>query len=226
MPQRIRPRSVGVAGRAPARACTLIELLAVIAVLTILVSLLLPSIGAAQALARRSQTRLQFSRWSAALELYRQEYGCYPTLGTDGKVATAADALRFVRTLSGRNPDGTPVADPVDLNGNVKRIAFCVFVPADFFDPSRPVGSVDYSGDELLCDAFGNIEIGILIDRTGDGIVKPGDDGPVAAVRSAAGGAAFAPSRVDLPTTGVRSGVLFFSAGRGAVSGDLVLSWK
>ena len=80
--------------------------------------------------------------------------------------------------------------------------------------------------NELLCDAFGRTEIGVLIDRNGDGFIKPADDGPVAAVRGPAGGASFAPDETDLPAGGIRAGVLFYSAGRGANPTDLILSWK
>jgi prepilin-type N-terminal cleavage/methylation domain-containing protein len=207
-------------------AFTLVELLAVAAVIAILTGILVPTLGAARTSALKAKTRVQFSQWAAAFEQFRQEYGYYPSTGTDGKLATAADALKFVRTLSGRNPDGSAVVNPDDLNGNLKRIPFCVFTEADFHDPDRPENGVDYSGNELLCDAFGRTEIGVLIDRNGDGFIKPADDGPVAAVRGPAGGASFAPDETDLPAGGIRAGVLFYSAGRGANPTDLILSWK
>jgi prepilin-type N-terminal cleavage/methylation domain-containing protein len=207
-------------------AFSLIELLAVIAVISILAGILFPAVGAAKAAAFRARTRVQFSQWTAALEQFRQEYGYYPDISTDGKLATAADTLRFVRTLSGRNPDGAPVADAADLNGNLKRIPFCGFTAADFFDPDQPGGAADYSGNELLCDAFGNTEIGVLADRNGDGLIKQTDDGPVAAVHGATGGGDFSPTATDLPSSGVRAGVLFYSAGRGVSAGDLILSWR
>jgi prepilin-type N-terminal cleavage/methylation domain-containing protein len=207
-------------------AFTLIELLAVVAVIAILTGILVPTLGAARRSALKAKTRVQFSQWAAAFEQFRQEYGYYPAVGTDGKLATAADTLKFVRTLSGRNPDGSAVVNPVDLNGNLKRISFCTFAEADFLDPDRPGEGVDYSGNELLCDAFGSTEIGVLVDRNGDGFIKPADDGPVAAVRGPAGGVNFAPDETDLPAVGIRAGVLFYSAGRGPSSTDMILSWK
>ena len=204
----------------------MIELLAVIAILAILAGILIPTVGAARASADKTRTRLQFTRWTAAVEAFRQEYGYYPALGANGKLATTGDALGFVRTLSGCNPDGSAVAVAADLNGNYKRLHFCAFSDGDFIDPGRPGGIPDFSGDELLGDAFGNIEIGVLTDRNGDGIIKPADDGPAAAVRGVTGGNDLTPADSDLPSTGIRAGVLFYSAGRGQAPGDMVLSWK
>ncbi|MDD2765675.1 MAG: type II secretion system protein [Opitutaceae bacterium] len=207
-------------------AFTLVELLAVIAVLAVLAGILVPTLGAARASALKAQTRVQFAQWIAALEQFRQEYGCYPPVGSGGKLATAADALQFVRTLSGRNPDGSGVTAAADLNGNFRRLSLCAFAGADFLDPDGPDGSADYSGNELLRDAFGNTEIGVLVDRNGDGFIKPADDGPLVAVRGAAGTAGLAPDETDLPATGIRAGVAFYSAGRGAIPADMVFSWK
>jgi prepilin-type N-terminal cleavage/methylation domain-containing protein len=205
---------------------TLVELLAVLAVIGILAAILVPTVGAARTAAWKAKTRVQFAQWTAAMEQFRQEYGYYPEVGTDGKLATPADTLKFVRTLGGRNPDGSAVAAAADLNGNAKRIAFYAFTEADFFDPDRVEGGADYSGNELLRDAFGNTEIGLLIDRNGDGLVKPGDEGAAVAVASVLGGAGFAPGEADLSAVGVRAGVLFYCAGRGTSQADLIMSWR
>ena len=204
---------------------TLIELLAVLAVIGILAGILVPTVGAARNAAWNARTRVQFAQWAAAMEQFRQEYGYYPEVGTGGKLATPADTLKFVRTLGGRNPDGS-VAAAADLNGNTKRIAFCTFTEADFYDPDRIEGGADYSGNELLRDAFGNTEIGLLVDHNGDGLVRPGDEGSAVAVASVLGGAAFGPGEADYPAAGVRAGVLFYSAGRGASQADLIMSWR
>jgi len=214
------PRRVG------APAFTLIELLAALAVVAILAGILIPTLGSARTSALKAATRMQLHRWTAAMEQFRQEYGYYPTVGTGGMLATAADATAFVRTLAGRNPDGSPVADPAELNGNVKRLSLAVFGGADFLDPDRPGSAPDYSGNELLCDAFGNTEIGVLIDRNGDGFIKAADDGGPVAVHGAGRSAGLVPAEADLPAAGVRGGILFYTAGAGAIPDDMVLSWK
>src|SRR5882762_4597219 len=57
------------------RAFTLLELLAVIAVIGILASLLFPGLRSARTAAAKAKTRVQFSQWSAAVEGFRSEYG-------------------------------------------------------------------------------------------------------------------------------------------------------
>ncbi len=207
-------------------AFSFVELLGVMSVIAILAAILMPALAAARSAALRAKTRAQFSQWSAALEQFRQEYGYYPQVATDGRLATAADTARFVRTLSGRNVDGTAVANTSDLNGNTKRIAFYAFAAAEFTDPEGSGGGGNGGAAGLLCDAFGNTEIGLLVDRNGDGIVKPVDDGAAAVVGGAQGGPSLSPTEADLPSAGVCAGVLIYSAGRDAGQADLILSWK
>jgi type II secretory pathway pseudopilin PulG len=203
-------------------AFTVVELLGVVSIISILVAILLPTLGASRSAVLAAKTRVQFAQWCAAIEQFRQEYGYYPDIAPAGGLASAADTAKFVRTLSGRNVDGSDVAVPADLNGNKKRIAFYVFADGEFADSKR----CDSAGGEILCDAFGNTEIGLLLDRNGDGVVKPGEDCPVFPVTGVNGGGGMTPTEADLPSTGLRAGVLIYSAGRGGNQSDLVLSWK
>jgi prepilin-type N-terminal cleavage/methylation domain-containing protein len=194
------------------RAFSLIELLAVITIIGVLAALVIPTVTAVHVSVDRVRTRVQFEQWTMACAQFRQEYGYLPTLGAGNKLKTPADTLAFVRMLSGRNLDGSEVAAVSDLMGNTKRIAFHAFADSEF------------SGG-LLTDAFGNTEFGVLWDTDGDGLVKPGVDGLAPPVQSV-GGAGIAPSSSDLPASGVRAGVIFYSAGRGSLDSDLILSWK
>jgi len=197
----------------PLRGFTLIELLTVLAIVAILAAVLIPTVGAARASADRARTRVQLGQWVLACTQFRQEYGFYPPLGTGHRLATPADTAAFLRALTGRNPDGSAVADPAALGGNTRRIAFLALAASEL-------------RDGLLVDAFGNTEFGVLWDADGDGLVRPGVDGPAPAVLSAATGLSFGPTESDLPTAGVRAGIVFYSAGRGASADDMIFSWK
>ena len=192
-------------------AFTMVELLTVIAVIGILSAILIPSTAAARVSMRRAQTKVLFSQWIAAMELFRQEYGIYPAIdrGT-GKV----DAAVFAGALTGRRLDGSAVENAGELAGNSRRIAFYA------------VGENESNAARTaLLDAFGNSEIAVLIDTNGDGRITDAD-GRVVGVRSA-DGTVFTPSVSDLDlSAGIRAGVIFYSAGNGRSSGDLIFSWK
>jgi hypothetical protein len=82
------------------------------------------------------------------------------------------------------------------------------------------------AGRTGLADAFGNTDIAVLYDKNGDGFINSAD-GAVVGVRSQDTGLEFFPGPGDLDlSTGVRTGVIFYSAGNGTASGDLIFSWK
>jgi prepilin-type N-terminal cleavage/methylation domain-containing protein len=195
------------------RAFTLIELLAVLVILGVLAAVIVPSVASVRAGVDRARTKVMFNQWALACAQFRQEYGFLPLLGVDHRLATMDDSTAFVRVLSGRNPDGTVVSDPAMLGGNTRRLAF--YTP----------GATELRNG-VLADAFGNTEMGVMVDRDGDGWVRPGIDGVVPGVRAADGSGPFTPDANQLPATGVRAEVIFFSAGRGRSAADLVLSWQ
>lgn len=213
------------------RAFTLIELLTVIAIIGILAGIIIPTTGAVRSAAKKAQTKSQFSQWTNAFTLYKQEYGYYPSIGTDGTdnlISTAADTEEFVITFTGKNINGsalgTSASDIAKLNGNKRRLSFYTFSESELPTTANP----------LLMDAFGNTEIGILVDSNGDGIIKngsgAGQDGILAPVNPAGGGSAFTPSSgsatSDIPTDGIKAGVIFYTAGKDGASSNAVMSWK
>lgn len=195
-----------------------------VSVIAILMAIIIPAIGGAQNSAKRAKTRVQFSQWSAAIEQFRQEYGYYPAFGAsgtgafdDGFIDGPAQSQRFVETLSGRRMNGSPLeaGDPGLLAGNTKRIAFCQFGSGDLTGGATPV----------LQDAFGNTLIYVLLDRNLSGMItfagNASDDYPTAPGSVATPDGSPVASPIE-PSTIVRAGVAFYSAGDGQTP---VTSW-
>lgn len=184
---------------------TLVELLTVIAIVGILTAILIPTTSSARISARRAKTKVVFSQWASAMELFRQEYGFYPAIdGGTGKI----DSGLFAAALTGRSLNGSS-ADTNQLLGNSRRISFYAITESELNETRT-----------ALVDAFGNTEIAVLYDSNGDGLITSAD-GAANAVNG------FAPSLSDLDlSAGIRARVIFYSAGNGANAGDLVFSWK
>jgi prepilin-type N-terminal cleavage/methylation domain-containing protein len=203
-------------------AFTLLELLSVIAIISVLAALIFPAVRSARVSANKARTRVQFSQWSAALEGFRSEYGYYPafdpTALVNGGATTAitGDHL-FHDVLAGRKRDGTPLltAGPAATQ-NRRLISFHSFSDADFTNASSPTPN-------LLRDAFDNTEIAVLVDRNLDGVIRVGIDYPVL---PAVGG--LTPTAADFPATGIRAGVVFYTPAPGAdaTNPGFIFSWK
>lgn len=212
------------APRSRLNAFTVLELLTVIAVIGILVALLIPSVRAARISAGKAKTRVQFNQWAAAVEGFRSEFGYYPVLHSSnlinppGQTTDPATLHLFHDVLAARRRDGSAL--PVYASGtdsqfpeaqNRKLISFCSFFAADF----TPVN--------LLCDAFGNTELAVLVDKNLDGVINAADYG---ATLPAVGG--LTPGNADLPAAGVRAGVIFYAPapGASAANPEFIFSWK
>ena len=208
---------------------TLLELLSVIAVIGILAALLLPGLGAARRSANRARTRVQFSQWTAAIESYRSEYGCYPVFHGSGLVNPPGQNIDpaalhlFHDVLAARRRDGSVL--PVYTSGtdplfpeaqNRKLIPFHAYSAAEF-------SGADSAAPNLLRDAFDNTEIAVLVDKNLDGTIN-GADYPGG--WPAVGG--FRPDGTDIPAAGVRAGVIFYApAPEATVAAPVfIFSWK
>lgn len=203
------------------RAFTLIELLAVIAVIGILASILIPLTGKVQENARKAKTRVQFSQWATAIEAFRQEYGYYPKFAdnkVNGNQSDSKSIALFQEVLTGRPANGsTTFVNDSEKNlataQNKKRIGFLSF------------GNDEVRSDGQVVDAFGNFDITVLVDSDYDGAIPPGDINATTAKVTPPTASVSPPSDKVPATVGVRAGVIFFSAGAGGGSSDVVTSW-
>ncbi|MGH8019533.1 MAG: type II secretion system protein [Opitutaceae bacterium] len=194
----------------PARAgggFTIIEILTIVAILGILAALLFPLVGRAQQNAKNAKTRVQFSQWSAAIEAFRQEYGFYPSF-TGNKVNGTPN--QFLELLSGRETTNPQ---------NKKRIPFYSFGNDEVQTANSTVEGKTITVSTIV-DAFGNSDITVLVDDDYDGIIEATD---INSTSHEVGG--FTPPSEKVPSTGVRAGVIFFSAGAGSNDSDVVTSW-
>ncbi len=213
-------------------AFTLLELLAVVAIIGILAAIVIPTTAAVRNSALKARTRVQLGQWAVAIDLFREEYGAYPVFATGAKVnAGAAAALGAVHPfhdlLAGRRRDGSALPETVGaaVDGvpppeaqNVRHVAFVRFAAADLFGADAPTATEV----ALLHDAFGGTDIAVLVDRNGDGWINARDYPQWPEV-----GPPDAPLRRIIPaepiTTGIRTGVLLYSAPPGATAAaDLI----
>lgn len=196
------------------RAFTLLELLSVIAILGILAALLFPGLSSARRSSLRAKTKVQFAQWTAASESFRNEYGHYPLFDAGGLVngsVSETDHL-FYDLLAGRKRSGAALeTGDAALVQNRKRITFHAF------------GDDELNQAGLVCDASGNTALAVLTDRDLDGLIRPGVD--FTALPAVNG---MTPSSVDIPTTGLRAGIIFYGPAPGAtaVSPEFIFSWK
>lgn len=212
--------------RPPSSAFSLLELLAVIAVIGILAALIFPSVGAARKSANRAKTKVQFNQWAAAIESFRSEYGYYPTFDTTnlvngGAAPSAFGDHLFHDLLAGKRRDGSALSAGSALTQNRKRLAFHTFSESELTDATAPFPF-------LLRDAFDNVSIAVLVDRNLDGLINAADYAGGFPFVATAGGDSIRPSVTEIPATGLRTGVAFYSADPNATAAnpEFILSWK
>ena len=213
------------------RAFTLIELLTVIAIIGILAAIIIPTVGAVRVSAKKAQVRSQFAQWANAYSLFKQEYGYYPRFDADGGYVLKDndDTEKFLGTFTGKTSSGGAPTS-ANLNGNKKKMGFHVVTNGEL--KTEPIPAT--AAKPILCDAFGNLEIGVIVDWNGDGritIGASGDAPSLAGVKSIETDQTFTPTNSanddDIPSTdGVRAEVIFYSAGKDGSRSGAVMSWK
>jgi len=217
------------------RAFTLIELLTVVAIIGILAAIIIPVAGGVRTAANKSKTKVQFSQWGASLELFKQEYGYYPNLTGAAPPATAIDSgvnlgadtattTRFAELLLGKKVTGADLDSTTantaytPLNQNKRRLSFYSFSNSEL-TTSGTVAST-------LSDAFGNTDIYVVLDYNNDGLISQGTTlSDARAGNSTDGYTTVSGNKPVLPISGVRAGVIFYSAGKGSGTNDTVTSW-
>ncbi len=210
------------------RAFTLIELLTVIAIIGILAAIIIPTVSSVKTSANKAKTKVQFGQWASAIGLFKQDYGFYPYFAA-GATAPAADTSYnlndapakqlFVEILSGKRPDGTALTAGSDaLRQNKRRGAYFSFSDSELVSTTGTVDS--------LKDAFDNTEIRVMIDYNYDGMVTAGGSAVRGGNVTDGYGTGYSlPAAVYSTATGVRAGVVFYSAGKGSNANDIVTSW-
>jgi prepilin-type N-terminal cleavage/methylation domain-containing protein len=147
------------------QAFTLIELLTVIAIIGILASIMMPTIGIVQKQVAKMQTRVQFNHYIQAYHLFKTEYGYFPNMGSSEDIfELKGNNATFIQTFSGRGKNGTPMNDNYAIKSNKRRICFYTFSENEFAPQST-----EYEGE--IVDAFGNPNIAIVVDSNQDGII-------------------------------------------------------
>lgn len=194
---------------------TLIELLTVIAIIGILAAIIIPTTGAVRTAAKKAQTKSQFSNWTNAMVLFKQEYGYFPNIDNDTNRIVSA---RFAGSLTGRDLAGAPITNPSLLYGNRKKLSFYSIADSDL-----------NTNKDAIADAFGNTDIVVLYDRNGNGVIDghgttEGNTGVLTV--TPAGGSALSPSPALSTEYPIRAQVVFYSAGKGGAASDIVYSWK
>jgi len=217
------------------RGFTLIELLTVIAIIGILTAVLIPAAIGVQKRARVANSQSAFSSWASGVVRYKQAYGYYPILVASSASLSfpAGDAIyrleggtthatnlgnTFVMCLSGRNPDGSVLAagatgTRVKFNRNAE--AFIEFSKDDYEDYTK---LTQMGSGNFLIDRLGNRNIRVVIDFSGDGMLRHGTPNMVGTIPTATS----VPSEVAgfRTSTGVPGRVLIYTTKMDATSLD------
>lgn len=146
----------------PGRSFTLLEVMAVVALLGLLVALLAPALGGVQRAALIQASRLRLRQWALGCETYRLEYGTWPEVVPGPVQEMAGRTPAWVETLSGRGWTGGGYQTPEGATLNPRRVV-CHEFREEEFDRAAA------TGEAHLVDAFGNPRLVLIFDLDGDG---------------------------------------------------------
>jgi len=150
------------------RGFSLLEVMAVVAIVGLLLAIALPAIAGSQQSTRIQQTRAQFARFSLAVEGYHSRYGHYPPLPDRAVVALEGEHAWLLPCLIGQQTDGDDLSGTA-LTANPDRVRFLQMGPVDLDDRGHVI------------DAFGNPHWLYIWDHDGDGWIRPNELGAVPA---------------------------------------------
>src|SRR3984893_14569451 len=131
-------RSPAREARALPRLCafTLIELLVVITIIVILLGFLFPAFQGVQDRARKVQAKNDLTQIATAVNAYYTEYGKYPIVTDDSRIANTSDLFYTLRAVaSGANASNA---------ANTRQIAF-LNIP-DAKGPTKPKNGIGGEG--------------------------------------------------------------------------------
>ena len=154
---------------------TLIELLTVIAIISILASILIPSVSMVKRNVNVAASKAVLSQYMNAIQTFRSEYNFLPftDLVSNGResfnLASSNNSEIFVETLTARDAITNNELNQA-IGGNRRRIRFYEFSDAEFYEDDR-----GYVRRNQIVDRFNNRNIVIVLDVDGDGMVRVPD---------------------------------------------------
>jgi type II secretory pathway pseudopilin PulG len=148
---------------------TLVEMLTVIAIISILSLIIVPAINSARISLLQQQGSIQFQRFVHALRDYYSEYRSYPPFISVAENAasvftldTVENSRKFISALTGKEPGGAELTAE-HLSLNPKRIVFLELTAEDFLKTSS-----DDRDEEQIADIFNNQFISLLVESPTD----------------------------------------------------------